>query len=174
MEPGDPKSTESGKDESSTLETSTPPAPSVEDGARGPWRRGEAILAFSLRGKPETWSRSRGGPGQPRYNDPRLKSWEGVLRETAKQEADIWGLDLPTTQPLWVEIGIAFPNRSAWRMAGDPDNYAKAILDALRDTVWEDDRVKNVPVVQFKAWYMDFAGGTEAEAFISVYRCELA
>lgn len=160
--------------ENATSQESTPTEPSVEDGLEARWKRGERVLAFSLAGKPETWSRSRGGPGQPRYNDPRLKSWEGVLREAAQQEADLFGLQLPTTDPLWLEMGISFPNRSAWRVAGDPDNYQKAVLDALADTVWEDDRVKNVPVVQFQAWYEDHPGATEARIYISVYRCELA
>lgn len=117
------------------------------------------------------WSRTRGA-GNQRFNPARLVAWEGQIKERASQEIAVLDLDLPTKEPLWVEISIQFRDRARFNRAGDPDNLQKAILDALRGVVWVDDRVSNLPVVRFAAWPEAVAGAGKVS--ISVYRCELA
>jgi len=114
---------------------------------------GQPLLALQLSPAPAVpWKRQRGPKGS--FKHPRLAAWQNEVREIVESELAAAGeaagplAHLPfcdqLTRTLVIGIELRFDSESALNRAGDPDNYEKAIWDALRGVLWKDDRSRYI------------------------------
>lgn len=125
---------------------------------------GEQLARFDVRGEPEPQPRPRlmrVGRVSRIYNPPDADRW----REAVAAAARLAWRGPPTKQPLDVRIAVYKPRPQylrkasadpgpiplAVRGAGDADNYAKAILDAMEGIVFDND-AQAARVVVEKYW----------------------
>lgn|GEM_PF-6265070 len=98
---------------------------------------GRAVLSFMIPMLPIPWSRAR-GRGEHRFKPESLRDWQEVVKDAARQEMDIQGVEMVSR--VEVEILVLYPSQVRLDRAPDLDNIAKGILDAMTGVVYPDDR----------------------------------
>lgn len=88
------------------------------------------ICSFFVEGTPVTWKRARSN-GARRWTDPRDRQWRDALRLGAMAAR-------PKGWPLSARYVVAI-DVLVKRDVGDVDNFAKALLDAAKGVLWDDD-----------------------------------
>lgn len=88
------------------------------------------ICSFFVEGVPVTWKRARSN-GARRWTDPRDRAWRDALRLGA-MAARPKGWPLSARYTVAIDVFVR-------RDVGDVDNYAKALLDAAKGVLWDDD-----------------------------------
>lgn len=88
------------------------------------------IVTFFVPGTPVTWKRARSN-GARRWTDPRDRQWRDALRLGAMAAR-------PKGWPLSARYVVAI-DVLVKRDVGDVDNFAKALLDAAKGVLWDDD-----------------------------------
>jgi Holliday junction resolvase RusA-like endonuclease len=95
-------------------------------------------FAFAVTGDPLSWSRVQGRGGN-KYKNPKLKNWQGLIREEFLQEVGIQGRhdEFPLAFPCFLVVEATFASPHWLRR--DADNVLKAVMDALKGAAWHDD-----------------------------------
>lgn len=110
------------------------------------------ILDVSIPDVAVPWQRTRGKT--VRYTHERVRVWKYLVHEHAANEIEMSGVKFDHEGPFRLSVTLRLPRR-VWHLAGDSDNYEKAIMDALKGLVWRDDKVRYIPEKIFKAEPVD-------------------
>lgn len=89
------------------------------------------LTAFTVRGRPVPWERI-GGTGRSSYVPARTAAWKERVGWAARQAH--------RGRPVAGRVTVAIAVHLMPGAAGDVDNYAKAILDAMTGVVYLDDQ----------------------------------
>lgn len=126
-----------------------------------------SALHFTIPGVPVAQPRARAisaGSGHARLYEAKKEHPIHTFKATAKLTAREKFTGAPLTEPLVLSVQFVFPRPKrlqrkrdpAWRLPKpdkpDADNLLKAVMDALNEVVWADDR-QIFQVTNLSKWY---------------------